>query len=95
MSLKIRAASINSKTAKAEREYISSDLKTVKPNTRLLYITPEQAATSTFRVSYLFYVYILIFIGFKKYNFFTTIMHFLAPVSCPYDMTGFGTAFTK
>ncbi|XP_017775468.1 PREDICTED: ATP-dependent DNA helicase Q5 isoform X1 [Nicrophorus vespilloides] len=49
LALKIRAASLNSKTLKAEREALLMDLKTTTPNTRLLYITPEQAATNTFK----------------------------------------------
>lgn len=50
LNLKIRAASLNSKTLKAEREGLLLDLKTTLPSTRLLYITPEQAATATFKV---------------------------------------------
>lgn len=37
----------------SERQRVITDLKYVKPNTRLLYVTPEQAATSTFRVRHL------------------------------------------
>ncbi|GJQ79773.1 RecQ5 [Trypoxylus dichotomus] len=48
-TLKIRAASLNSRTLKAERETLLLDLKTTTPNTRLLYITPEQAVTNTFK----------------------------------------------
>ncbi|XP_060533131.1 ATP-dependent DNA helicase Q5-like [Cylas formicarius] len=49
ITLKIRAASLNSKISKAERERLISDLKSTSPNTRLLYVTPEQAATRTFK----------------------------------------------
>lgn len=48
-ALKIRAMSLNSKTGKGEREALFADLKSKKPLTRLLYITPEQAATKTFK----------------------------------------------
>ncbi|XP_050302444.1 ATP-dependent DNA helicase Q5-like [Anthonomus grandis grandis] len=49
ISLKIRAASLNSKITKTERERLIADLKSTSPVTRLLYITPEQAATKTFK----------------------------------------------
>lgn len=49
ISLKIRAASLNSKISKNERESLIADLKSTSPNTRLLYVTPEQAATKTFK----------------------------------------------
>lgn len=45
--LNICAESINSKISVSERDRIINDLRSVKPNTRLLYITPEQAATNT------------------------------------------------
>ncbi|KAB0791297.1 hypothetical protein PPYR_03097 [Photinus pyralis] len=48
-ALKIKAASLNSKTLAAERAAILTDLKTNSPTTRLLYVTPEQAATQTFK----------------------------------------------
>nr|XP_022902939.1 ATP-dependent DNA helicase Q5-like [Onthophagus taurus] len=48
-AIKIRAASLNSKTLKGERETILTDLKSVSPNIKLLYITPEQASTQTFK----------------------------------------------
>ncbi|KAF2352383.1 DNA helicase ATP-dependent RecQ type [Trinorchestia longiramus] len=47
--LKIRSATINSKISSAERQKVIEDLRTCKPNTKLLYITPEQASTSTFQ----------------------------------------------
>ncbi|KAJ6633177.1 ATP-binding cassette sub-family B member 6 [Pseudolycoriella hygida] len=47
--LKIRAESINSKMGAKERLNVLTDLKSKKPETRFLYITPEQAATSTFK----------------------------------------------
>ncbi|KAK9892542.1 hypothetical protein WA026_020525 [Henosepilachna vigintioctopunctata] len=49
-ALKITAVSLNSKILKAERDAIINDLKLVTPKTKLLYITPEQAATNTFKV---------------------------------------------
>lgn len=50
LRLKIRAASLNSKITRMEREALIADLKSTSPNTRLLYVTPEQAATATFKV---------------------------------------------
>lgn len=47
--LKIPAESINSKMSSKDRERVLNDIKSIKPNTRFLYITPEQAATGTFR----------------------------------------------
>lgn len=47
--LKIRAESINSKMGAKERSNVLTDLKSKKPETRFLYITPEQAATGTFK----------------------------------------------
>ncbi|KAG4077562.1 hypothetical protein HA402_002989 [Bradysia odoriphaga] len=47
--LKIRAESINSKMGAKERSNVLADLKSKKPETRFLYITPEQAATETFK----------------------------------------------
>ncbi|KAG5899565.1 hypothetical protein JTB14_022896 [Gonioctena quinquepunctata] len=52
VALKIRAASLNSKIGKTEREALIADLKSTSPNTRILYVTPEQAATSTFKELY-------------------------------------------
>ncbi|XP_023019664.2 recQ5 helicase [Leptinotarsa decemlineata] len=52
IALKIRAASLNSKIGKAERESLIADLKSTSPNTRILYVTPEQAATATFKDLY-------------------------------------------
>lgn len=51
VALKIKAVSLNSKTLKSERDAILTDLKTMLPTIRLLYVTPEQAKTSTFKVS--------------------------------------------
>ncbi|GBP44640.1 ATP-dependent DNA helicase Q5 [Eumeta japonica] len=45
----IKAESINSKMTSKERERVLNDLKSVKPDTRFLYVTPEQAATETFK----------------------------------------------
>jgi superfamily II DNA helicase RecQ len=50
--LKIDAKTINSKITAAERQAVLSDLKSVNPTTRMLYVTPEQAKTETFKVRY-------------------------------------------
>lgn len=47
--LKLCAESINSQMTKKERDRVVNDLKSMKPNTRFLYITPEQAATDFFK----------------------------------------------
>lgn len=47
--LKICAESLNSKMTLKDRERVISDLRSMKPNTKFLYITPEQAATEFFR----------------------------------------------
>uniref|UniRef100_A0A1B6IWM1 DNA 3'-5' helicase n=1 Tax=Homalodisca liturata TaxID=320908 RepID=A0A1B6IWM1_9HEMI len=47
--LKIHADTINSKTPAAQREKIINDLKCKKTSIKLLYVTPEQAATNTFK----------------------------------------------
>ncbi|XP_061391341.1 ATP-dependent DNA helicase Q5-like [Musca vetustissima] len=47
--LKIQADSLNSKMGVKERERVVTDLKSVRPNIRFLYITPEQAATQGFQ----------------------------------------------
>ncbi|ODN03573.1 ATP-dependent DNA helicase Q5 [Orchesella cincta] len=47
--LKIRAETINSKVSSTERKRIIMDLMAVRPDTKLLYITPEQAATDSFK----------------------------------------------
>lgn len=47
--LKIRAESINSKMGAKERSNVLADLRSKKPETRFLYITPEQAATESFK----------------------------------------------
>jgi superfamily II DNA helicase RecQ len=48
-AMKIDAKTINSKITAAERQAVLSDLKCVNPTTRLLYVTPEQAKTETFK----------------------------------------------
>ena len=53
--LKINAGTLNSKLTAAERAAILQDLKSVNPLTCLLYITPEQARTETFKVSFTFF----------------------------------------
>lgn len=45
----IRAEALNSKTPAADRKRILSDLKSVRPSVKLLYITPELASTPGFR----------------------------------------------
>ncbi|BET00948.1 DNA helicase [Nesidiocoris tenuis] len=45
----IRAETINSKMSNADKQRVINDLKLKVPNTRLLYVTPEQAATQTFK----------------------------------------------
>lgn len=47
--LGIRAATINSKQPQQERDEVCTDLASAVPSTRLLYVTPEQVATSRFR----------------------------------------------
>ncbi|XP_041988091.1 ATP-dependent DNA helicase Q5-like [Aricia agestis] len=47
--LKITAESINSKMTSKDRERVLNDLRSMKPSTRFLYVTPEQAATETFK----------------------------------------------
>ncbi|XP_030029278.1 ATP-dependent DNA helicase Q5 isoform X2 [Manduca sexta] len=47
--LKINAESINSKMTTKDRERVLNDLRSMKPNTKFLYVTPEQAATGTFK----------------------------------------------
>ncbi len=49
---KIVAETINSKMLVEDKRRVCNDLKTKCPNTQLLYITPEQAATSTFQVTF-------------------------------------------
>ena len=46
---KIPAETLNSKMTTKDRKRVLTDLKSKKPTTKLLYITPEQAATSTFQ----------------------------------------------
>ncbi|XP_013177925.1 PREDICTED: ATP-dependent DNA helicase Q5-like [Papilio xuthus] len=46
---KIQAESINSKMSTKDRERVINDLRSMRPNTRFLYVTPEQAATGTFK----------------------------------------------
>ncbi|XP_075974744.1 ATP-dependent DNA helicase Q5-like [Anticarsia gemmatalis] len=47
--IKVVAESINSKMSTKDRERVLNDLRSMKPNTRFLYVTPEQAATGTFK----------------------------------------------
>ncbi|MPC14439.1 ATP-dependent DNA helicase Q5 [Portunus trituberculatus] len=46
----IVAESLNSKMTTKERSRVLADLNCVNPSTRLLYITPEQAATTFFQM---------------------------------------------
>lgn len=48
-SIKVRAESLNSTQGNKERDAILGDLKAMTTETKFLYITPEQAATHTFR----------------------------------------------
>lgn len=48
-SLKIPAETINSSISSSDRNRIVADLKAKRTNTKFLYITPEQAATSSFK----------------------------------------------
>ncbi|XP_060077639.1 ATP-dependent DNA helicase Q5-like isoform X2 [Ylistrum balloti] len=47
--LKIPSETLNSKQSAKEKKRVLGDLNSSKPRTRLLYITPEQAATDGFR----------------------------------------------
>ncbi|CAH2245857.1 ATP-dependent DNA helicase Q5-like [Pararge aegeria] len=47
--IKISAESINSKMTTKDRERVLNDLRSMKPDTKFLYVTPEQAATETFK----------------------------------------------
>ncbi|XP_058446184.1 uncharacterized protein LOC131427213 [Malaya genurostris] len=47
--LKITANSINSKMSNKDRDRVINDLKSIRTDTRFLYITPEQANTATFK----------------------------------------------
>jgi superfamily II DNA helicase RecQ len=47
---KIVASTINSKMSVKERTQVINDLKSKCPRTQLLYVTPEQANTHTFKV---------------------------------------------
>lgn len=47
---KIPAETLNSKMSTSERKRVTSDLRSSRPHTKLLYITPEQAATENFQM---------------------------------------------
>ncbi|XP_060620657.2 ATP-dependent DNA helicase Q5 isoform X1 [Anolis sagrei] len=49
LSLKVRVSSLNSKISAQERKTILTDLMSETPQTKLLYITPEMAASSSFQ----------------------------------------------
>ncbi|NXL86991.1 RECQ5 helicase, partial [Alectura lathami] len=49
LALKIKACSLNSKLSAQEKKNILADLASDKPQTKLLYITPEMAAASSFQ----------------------------------------------
>ena len=49
LSLKIKAASLNSTVKKKEKDAILKDLDSKTPLTKLLYVTPELLATDAFR----------------------------------------------
>ncbi|XP_004630161.1 ATP-dependent DNA helicase Q5 [Octodon degus] len=49
LALKIQVSSLSSKLSVQERKELLSDLEREKPQTRLLYITPEMAASTSFQ----------------------------------------------
>ncbi|XP_015359667.1 ATP-dependent DNA helicase Q5 isoform X1 [Marmota marmota marmota] len=49
LALKVQVSSLNSKLSAQERKELLSDLEQEKPRTKLLYITPEMAAASSFQ----------------------------------------------
>ncbi|XP_012588473.1 PREDICTED: ATP-dependent DNA helicase Q5 isoform X1 [Condylura cristata] len=49
LALKVRVSSLNSKLSAQERKELLSDLEQEKPRTKLLYITPEMAASASFQ----------------------------------------------
>ncbi|XP_007958056.1 ATP-dependent DNA helicase Q5 [Orycteropus afer afer] len=49
LALKVPVGSLNSKLSAQEKKELLSDLEQEKPQTRLLYITPEMAASSSFQ----------------------------------------------
>jgi superfamily II DNA helicase RecQ len=56
---KIVASTINSKMSSKERIQVVNDLKCKCPRTQLLYVTPEQANTHTFKVTHFVITYCL------------------------------------
>jgi superfamily II DNA helicase RecQ len=54
---KIVASTINSKMSAKERIQVINDLKCKCPRTQLLYVTPEQASTHTFKVTHFVIIY--------------------------------------
>uniref|UniRef100_A0A8B9J0S2 ATP-dependent DNA helicase Q5 n=1 Tax=Amazona collaria TaxID=241587 RepID=A0A8B9J0S2_9PSIT len=51
LALKIKACSLNSKLSAQEKKTILTDLTSEKPQVKLLYITPEMAAASSFQAT--------------------------------------------
>ncbi|XP_062936747.1 ATP-dependent DNA helicase Q5 [Cynocephalus volans] len=49
LALKVQVSSLNSKLSAQERKELLSDLEQEKPRTKLLYITPEMAASASFQ----------------------------------------------
>ncbi|XP_036268391.1 ATP-dependent DNA helicase Q5 isoform X2 [Pipistrellus kuhlii] len=49
LALKVRVRSLNSKLSAQEKQELLSDLEQEKPQTKLLYITPEMAASASFQ----------------------------------------------
>ncbi|XP_014644749.1 PREDICTED: ATP-dependent DNA helicase Q5 isoform X1 [Ceratotherium simum simum] len=49
LALKVRVSSLNSKLSAQEKNELLSDLEQEKPRTKLLYITPEMAASASFQ----------------------------------------------
>lgn len=49
LALKVQVSSLSSKTSVQEKKELLSDLEREKPQTKLLYITPEMAASTSFQ----------------------------------------------
>lgn len=49
LALKVQVSSLNSKLSAQEKKELLSDLEQEKPRTKLLYITPEMAASASFQ----------------------------------------------
>ncbi|KAG8509591.1 ATP-dependent DNA helicase Q5 [Galemys pyrenaicus] len=51
LALKVRVSSLNSKLSAQEKKELLCDLEREKPRTKLLYITPEMAASASFQLT--------------------------------------------